>query len=80
MNDPRRRTTIRLPVPTGPDHAHFAYHQLRWLYHATQEAMGEVSSGTRRSIQVQAMDALAVLMPDAFPASSMRIDAIPLQP
>lgn len=80
MNDPRRRTTIRLPVPTGPDHARFAYHQLRWLYQATQEAMGDASSGTRRSIQVQAMDALAVLMPNEFPTSSMHIEAILLLP
>jgi len=67
MTDPRRRTTIRLPVPTGPDSAHFAYHQLRWLYQATQEALGEASSCTRRAIQQQAMDSWAVLLPEKIP-------------
>ncbi len=70
MTDPRRRTTIRLPIPTGPDSAHFAYHQLRWLYQATQEALGDASSSTRRAIQQQAMDSLAVLLPENFPMNT----------
>lgn len=76
----RRRTTVRLPVPTGPDRAHFAYAQLRWLYRATCAAMGEASSGTRQAVQVQAGDALMVLLPNEFQPFTPRVECLAMIP
>jgi hypothetical protein len=75
----RRRTTIRLPVPTGPDQLHFAYSQMRWLYHATADAMGGLSSATRRAVHTQAVDALTMLLPEAFPTLNL-VEPIQLVP
>lgn len=76
----RRRTTLRLPVPTGPDRAHFAYAQLRWLYRATCAAMGDASSGTRQAIQAQASDALLVLLPNEILPSKPQVDCLAMIP
>lgn len=78
--DRRRRTTIRLPVPTGPDRLHFAYSHMRWLYQATCEAMIDASSGTRRSIQRESQESVSVILPENIPMPGFRFETLVIDP